>query len=339
MEAVTDEDASKLSKIELRKQKLSEYLAAKGRLKAPNPKPYLKEKPVAKKQAENNQKSKTTAEGKENRGINGTNIKEVKRAKAPDVGTSSKKVSGISSLAKAQTQPSSRSRNPHQEDSRVLSTKSNKTASIPTKAHNAEKTRSQRVLPKAEHPAQTSRTAVSNPSRSGPGRTETHVQSARPLSKKPTQTGVKSASGLTGRRPAMATETKLQRNDPKAHEKPTRLPRSSQSDPKPNPSDRSRETLFVDAAKSKSISRASTALSKPPQIPGNKEPAAVKRSRSCVLPRKTAAPPELQKTSIQTKPALQLQTPRSRLCPGAQGVRTAPVDGAKKPSAAQEERL
>ncbi|KTG36444.1 hypothetical protein cypCar_00019881 [Cyprinus carpio] len=80
METLTEEDVSKLSKIEQRKLKLAEYLAAKGRLKAPNPKPYLKEKLVTKKYAGNNQKSKITGDGKENCGINVENIK-VKRVK------------------------------------------------------------------------------------------------------------------------------------------------------------------------------------------------------------------------------------------------------------------
>ncbi|KAG9261973.1 cytoskeleton-associated protein 2-like [Astyanax mexicanus] len=43
MGSLAEEDAPKLSRTELRKQKLAEYLAAKGRLKPPNPKPYLKD--------------------------------------------------------------------------------------------------------------------------------------------------------------------------------------------------------------------------------------------------------------------------------------------------------
>ncbi|XP_026878949.2 cytoskeleton-associated protein 2-like isoform X2 [Electrophorus electricus] len=57
METLRDEDMSKLSRTELRKQKLAEYLAMKGRLKPPNPKPYLKDSAVLK---------KNSGEGKEN---------------------------------------------------------------------------------------------------------------------------------------------------------------------------------------------------------------------------------------------------------------------------------
>ncbi|XP_016318463.1 cytoskeleton-associated protein 2-like [Sinocyclocheilus anshuiensis] len=403
METVTDEDASKRSKIELRKLKLAEYLAAKGRLKAPNPKPYLKEKPVTKKHAENNQKSKTTAEGKENCGINGTNIKEVD--KEDDKNTSSKKGLGMSSLAKAQTQLSSNSRNASREGLRVLRTQSNKTASLqnPRKLHNAEKTtapfkrtRSQRlrsVQPKAQpasqsHAANTSKSSlvsICNPSQSARGvsalrstdqsRTKTDIQST---SKKLPETSVKSTSAarLTSQRPMNTTETKMQRNGvSKTQAKPMQQPRSPSAvhsrNRKPNPStnrsvvNRRKDTFFVDATKSKSNgsdtiratrASASSTLSKP----ANREAAAAviknkqlnnaaastkpagRRSRSCVLPQTTSAPPELHrpaKISSQAESAVQLQTPKSRLCPSTQGVRTAPVDGEKKPTAAQEDRL
>ncbi|KAF4112715.1 cytoskeleton-associated protein 2-like [Onychostoma macrolepis] len=406
METVTDEDVT-LSKIELRKLKLAEYLAAKGRLKAPNPKPYLKEKTVTKKHAENNPKSKTAADGKENRGINGTNIKEVKTLAEVDKNTSSTKGLGISSLAKAQTKLSSNSHNACREGLHVLRTQSNKTASLqnPRKPHDAEKTAApfkrtrsqslQRVQPKAQpasHAANTTqilrksslvsiRSTQSGRSIStDQSRTKTDIQPTRPLAQKLTETSIKStsAANLTSRRPMKTTETQMQRNSvPKTHAKPMPKPRSPSAvhNRKPNPSmnrsdvNRRKDTFFVDATKSKSNSSAavratrasvSSALSKPANREAaaatvrNKQPAAVKRtnaaastkpagrsSRSCVLPQKTAAPPELDrpKISSQAKPALQLETPKSTLCPSTQGVRTAPVDGAKKPTAAQEERL
>uniref|UniRef100_A0A8C1TTI0 Cytoskeleton associated protein 2-like n=1 Tax=Cyprinus carpio TaxID=7962 RepID=A0A8C1TTI0_CYPCA len=389
METVTEEDASKLSKIELRKLKLAEYLEAKGRLKAPNPKPYLKEKPVTKKHAENNQKSKTTAEGKENCG---TNIKEVKRVKTlaeVDKNTSSEKGLGVSSLAKAQTQPSSNSRNACREGLCVSRTQSNKIASlqIPSKPpHNAEetaaplkRTRSRSVQHKAQHASQSQAAntrqsrlvSICNPSQSGrvtSALRSTHpsrsIQSTRPSAQKLPETSVKSTSGadLKSQRPVNTTQTEMQRNRvSKTQVKPTQQPRrpsAPQSIRKPNPStnrsdvNRRKDAFFVDAAKSKSVSSdtirttrasASSTLSKPANneaaaLSKNKPPAAVKltnatasakragrSSRSCVLPA-----PELQISS---------QTPKSRLCPGTQGVRTAPRDGAQKPTAAQEDRL
>ncbi|KAA0716811.1 Cytoskeleton-associated protein 2-like [Triplophysa tibetana] len=45
------------------------------------------------------------------------------------------------------------------------------------------------------------------------------------------------------------------------------------------------------------------------------------------------------KKSSQTKPAVQLQTPKVSFCPSTQGVRTAPVEGRKMMTTAQEERL
>uniref|UniRef100_A0A8C2HV92 Cytoskeleton associated protein 2-like n=1 Tax=Cyprinus carpio TaxID=7962 RepID=A0A8C2HV92_CYPCA len=389
METVTEEDASKLSKIELRKLKLAEYLEAKGRLKAPNPKPYLKEKPVTKKHAENNQKSKTTAEGKENCG---TDIKEVKRVKTlaeVDKNTSSEKGLGVSSLAKAQTQPSSNSRNACREGLCVSRTQSNKIASlqIPSKPpHNAEetaaplkRTRSQSVQHKAQHASQSQAAntrqsrlvSICNPSQSGrvtSALRSTHpsrsIQSTRPSAQKLPETSVKSTSGadLKSQRPVNTAQTEMQRNRvSKTQVKPTQQPRrpsAPQSIRKPNPStnrsdvNRRKDAFFVDAAKSKSVSSdtirttrssASSTLSKPANneaaaLSKNKPPAAVKltnatasakragrSSRSCVLPA-----PELQISS---------QTPKSRLCPGTQGVRTAPRDGAQKPTAAQEDRL
>ncbi len=384
-----------------------------------------------------------TADGKENCGINGTNIKDVKRVKTlaeVDKNTSLKKGLGISSQAKAQTQPSSNSRKACREGLRVLRTQSNKTASLqnPRKPHDAEKTAApfkrtrsqsiQSVQPKAQpasHAANTTQilrksslVSIRKTSQSGrsirtdQSRTKTDIQPTRPLVKKLTQTSIKStsATNLTSQRPMNTTETKIQRNSvSKTQVKPMQQPRSQSAvhSRKPNPStnrsdvNRRKDTLFFDATKSKSNSsgtiratRASVswALSKPANreaaaIIRNKQPTAVKltkaaavkltnaaavkltnaaavkltnaaavkltnaaastkpagrSSRSCVLPQKTAAPPELHrppKISSQTKPAVQLETPKSRLSPSTQGVRTAPVDGVKKPTAAQEERL
>nr|XP_055054469.1 cytoskeleton-associated protein 2-like isoform X1 [Misgurnus anguillicaudatus] len=86
MEGVTDEHLSKLSRIEQRKLKLAEYLAAKGRLKPPNPKPYLKDNPVILKnrvqRTETHPKVKTAGEEKENCDTNGANINETKTVKS-----------------------------------------------------------------------------------------------------------------------------------------------------------------------------------------------------------------------------------------------------------------
>ncbi|CAM4545609.1 unnamed protein product [Leuciscus chuanchicus] len=145
METVTEGDVSKLSKIEQRKLKLAEYLVGKGRLKAPNPKPYLKDKPVTKKHADNNQKDKLRGDAKENCGINGTNVKEVKRVKKlaeVNKNTSTKKGLSLHSIAKAPAQSSSNSRNTYQAGFQVLKTQSNSTASLqnPRKPHKAEET-------------------------------------------------------------------------------------------------------------------------------------------------------------------------------------------------------
>ncbi|XP_073697277.1 cytoskeleton-associated protein 2-like [Garra rufa] len=430
METVTDEDVSKLSKIELRKLKLAEYLVAKGRLKAPNPKPYLKEKPVTKTHAENIQKSKITGDGKENCGINATNIKEVKRVKtlAEVDKNSSKKGLGINSLAKAQTHSSSNSRN-------TCRTQNNRTAFLqnPRKPHEAEKTAAsfsaakrtnsqslQNVQPKAcqgqpaSHAAnktQMSRksglvsvcgplqSGISTRGRTGQSRSKTDIQSTRPLAKKLTETSIKTASAgsLKSRRPMNTTETKMQTKSVcKTQVKPTQQPRSQSAVPKLEThkcSSQSNKPINqksnsatnrsgvnqrkdipcivtkVDPPKTKSKSSvtdrvtrtsASSALSKPANREGsaiikNKQPAAVKptnatastkllgrSTKSCVLPQTTTVSQELHqptKRSSQAKPVVQFQTPKSRICPNTQGVRTAPVDGMKKPTVAQEERL
>ncbi len=326
-----------------------------------------------------------TADGKENRGINGTNIKEVKRVKTLaelDKNTSSKKGLGISSLAKAQTQTSSNSRNACREGLHVLRPQSNKTASLqnPRKPHDAEKTaapfkKTQSVQPKAQpasHAANTTRISslVSIRNTAQPGRSISTEQSRTKTDIQPIKkTSIKSSSAadLTSRRPMNTT---LQRHSvSKTQENPVPKPRSPSAvhSRKPNRSDviRRKDAFLVDATKSTSNSSVtvkatrasvSSAPSKPANrasaaVIKNKQPAAVKltnaaastkpagrSSRSCVLPQKTAAPPEL-KISSRAKPAVQIETPKSRLCPSAQGVRTAPVDGEKKPSAAQEERL
>ncbi|MCJ8747036.1 hypothetical protein PDJAM_G00148870 [Pangasius djambal] len=72
---LTDEVASKLSRTEIRKQKLAEYLAAKGRLKPPNPKPYLKSSAVLTKPPGAMQKSHPSGEGKENSAPSATGAK------------------------------------------------------------------------------------------------------------------------------------------------------------------------------------------------------------------------------------------------------------------------
>ncbi|XP_016316186.1 cytoskeleton-associated protein 2-like [Sinocyclocheilus anshuiensis] len=439
METVTDEDVSKRSKIELRKLKLAEYLAAKGRLKAPNPKPYLKEKPVTKKYAEIDQKSKITGDGKENCGINGKNIKEVKRVKTlaeVDKNTSSKKELGINSLAKAQTQSSSKLQNTCREGLHVLRTQSNRTASLqnPRKPHKDEKTsrsfnatkrtNSQSLqnaqpkahqAPPASHAAnktQMSRNHYCGPSQSGCGisaqshtdqsRAKTDIQSMRPLAKKLTETSIKTTSvaNLKSRRPMNTTETN---SVSKTQVKPAQQPRSQSAVPKLalncsencscacNCSSQSNKPINqksnsvtnrsdvnqrkdipcivskVDAIKIKSnssvtnrVTRTSASSTKPANREGsviikNKQSAAVKQTnltastkllgrstKSCVLPQTTTASRELHqptKGSSQAKPAMQLQTPKSRFCPNTQGVRTAPIDGMKKPTAAQEERL
>ncbi|KAF4074256.1 hypothetical protein AMELA_G00237520 [Ameiurus melas] len=63
---ITDKGASELSRTEIRKQKLAEYLAGKGRLKAPNPKPYLKNSAMLTKPSGAKQKCHTFGKGKEN---------------------------------------------------------------------------------------------------------------------------------------------------------------------------------------------------------------------------------------------------------------------------------
>ncbi|XP_052453004.1 cytoskeleton-associated protein 2-like [Carassius gibelio] len=407
METVTDEDVSKLSKIEQRKVKLAEYLAAKGRLKIPNPKPYLKEKPVTKKYAEKNQTFKITGDGKENCGINGENIqvKRVKTLAEVDKNTSSKKGLHINSLAKAQTQTSSKLQNPCREGIRVLKTQSNRTVCLqnPRKPHKDEKnSRSfnaakrnnsqsiQNAQPKAQpasHAANKAQMSRNVNSQSGRGiaaqsRTDqfhakTDIQSMKPLAKKLTETYIKtnSVATLKNRRTMNTIETKMQANSVSKTQLQFSRNCSSQSNKPVNQKSNSvinrsdvkqRKDIpsivsKVDAIKIKSnssvtnrVTRASASTSKPANREGsviikNKQSAAVKHTnltaptkalgrstKSCVESRELHQP---TRTSSQAKPAVQLQTPKSRFCPNTHGVRTAPVDGMKKPTAAQEERL
>ncbi|XP_077097722.1 cytoskeleton-associated protein 2-like isoform X2 [Siphateles boraxobius] len=425
---------------EQRKLKLAEYLVGKGRLKAPNPKPYLKDKPVTRKHTENNQKDKIRGDTKENCGINGTNVKEVKRVKTlaeVNKNTSTKKGLSLHSLAKAPALSSSYSRNTWQAGFHVLKTQSNRTASLqnPRNPHKAEETAAsihaanrtrpqslQNGQPKA-HQAQpashalnttqnsrkSSLVSVCGPSKSGYGicayrrtdqtsRTKTELQSTRPLAKKIAETTIKTTStaNLKSQRPMSTTGTKIQTNNlPKTQAKLTLQPRSQSAVPKfgiHNSSSQSSKPMSrnsnsatnrfdvnqrkdisciitkVNATKTKShcsvttrVTRTSVStLSKPANSEGlaiikNKQNITVKptsatastkllgrNTKSCVLPQTSTAPQELQrpaKRSSQAKPAVQFQTPKSSFCPSTQGVRTAPVDGRKKPTAAQEQRL
>ncbi|XP_056110681.1 cytoskeleton-associated protein 2-like [Rhinichthys klamathensis goyatoka] len=433
METVTEGDVSKLSKIEQRKLKLAEYLVGKGRLKAPNPKPYLKDKPVTKKHAENNQKDKIRGDAKENCGINGTNVKEVKRVKKlaeVNKNTSTKKGLSLHSLAKAPAQSSSNSCN----TLLILKTQRNSTASLqntrkphkaeetPASIHAANRTRPQ-SLQNDQHKAhqaqpasnttqksrKSSLVSVCGPSKSGYGisahrrtdqtsRTKTELQSTRPLAKKLAETAIKTAStaNLKSQRPMSTTGTKIQTNIvSKPQAKLTQQTRSQSAVPKfgihnsssqiSKPMSRKSNSATnrfdvnqrkdisciitkVDATKTKShcsvtnrVTRTSVStLSKPANGEGsaiikNKQNITVKpisatastkllsrNTKSCVLPQTSTAPQELQrpaKRSSQAKPAVQFQTPKSSFCPSTQGVRTAPVDGRKKPTAAQEQRL
>ncbi|KAJ8263587.1 hypothetical protein COCON_G00160440 [Conger conger] len=64
-----DDAVRKLSRLELRKQKLMEYLAAKGKLKATNPKPYLRDDSIKHRKPEGRcSKTCNPDEGKENQG-------------------------------------------------------------------------------------------------------------------------------------------------------------------------------------------------------------------------------------------------------------------------------
>lgn len=434
METVTEGDVSKLSKIEQRKLKLAEYLAGKGRLKAPNPKPYLKEKPVTKKPGENNQTAKTRGDEKENCGINGTNVKEGKRVKTlaeVNKNTSSKKGLSIHSLAKAPAQSSGNSCNTCQAGFNVLKTQSKRAASLqnPRKPHKAEETLSihaanrthSQSLQRGQHKAhqtqpashalnKTQKTRVCGPSQSGYGISaprcrdqtscnKTELQSSRPLGKKLSETTIKTTSigNLKSQRPMNTTGTKIQTNNvSKTQAKLTQQPRSQSAVPKfgiHNSSSQSSKPMSrksnsathrsdvnqrkdisciitkVDATKTKShcsvSNRAtrtsvSSTLSKPANSEGsvlikNKQHTTVKptnatastkflgrNTKGCVLPQTTTVHQELQqpaKRSSQAKPVVQLQTPKSSICPSTQGVRTAPIDGRKKPTAAQEERL
>ncbi|XP_067296367.1 cytoskeleton-associated protein 2-like [Pseudorasbora parva] len=436
METVTEGDVSKLSKIEQRKLKLAEYLAEKGRLKAPNPKPYLKEKPCTKKPVENNQKAKIRGDEKENCGINGTHVKEVKKVNTlaeVNKNTSSKKGLRIHSLTKAPGQSSSSSRNTCQAGFYVLKTQSNRTASLqnPRKPHKSEENAENRThlqsLQRGQHkPLQTQPTShassrsqktrqsslvsVCGPSQSGYGisaarctdqtsRTKTERQSSRPLAKKLPEVAIKtiSTASLRSQRPMNSTGTKIQTNNvSKIQAKLTQQPRSQSAVPKfgiNNSSSQSSKPISrksnsatnrsdvnqrkdiscvitkVDATKSKLhcsvLNRAtrtsvSSTLSKPANTEGsalikNKPRTTVKptnatastkllgrNTKSCVLPQTTTVHQEHQqpaKRPSQAKPAVHLQTPKSTICPSTQGVRTAPVDGMKKPTEAQEERL
>ncbi|XP_051532987.1 cytoskeleton-associated protein 2-like isoform X2 [Myxocyprinus asiaticus] len=457
METATGEHVSILSKTEQRKLKLAEYLAAKGRLKAPNPKPYLKDKPVAKKHTETKEKSKIAGDEKENCDINGTNVKEIRRVKTlAEVdkkianSTSSKTRLRTDSFARPPPLFSSNSRNASlflhktalcQAD--LQSSHGARTASIQIpvrKLHKAKKTvllshtangthqqSHQNVQSKANKQTQPSSSTAdkthksknsslvsicgpSQPERGIPHRgpdnrhTKTDHHSTRPtkklvsdnmVAKISVQTTSTAKMQLKSQRPANRNETKIQTNNvSNTQAMPTKLPqkprlginskthntnaqcnkqmtrKTHSTTERPNQrKDISHVDTNVDAAKSKLLNSVinkatrtsvSSTVFKPANsgitaVIKNKPQTAVKLNnatastkllgrniKSSVLPQSTNAPQELQpatKRSSQAKPTVLLQTPKPSLCPSTQGVRTAPVDGRKKPTAAQEERL
>lgn len=90
-----------------------------------------------------------------------------------------------------------------------------------------------------------------------------------------------------------------------------------------------------------------TVIINKPHIPVKSANAASKQlfgrnTKSSVLPRTTTSSQESQqstKKSSQTKPTVKFETPKATFCPSTQGVRTAPIEGRKKMTTAQEERL
>ncbi|KAI7813088.1 cytoskeleton-associated protein 2-like [Triplophysa rosa] len=423
METVTDERLLKLSKTEQRKLKLAEYLAAKGRLKAPNTKPYLKDKPVAKKNTETYPKAKTAGDDKENCDINGTNVKEVKRVKSlaeirnKAANPSSKTKPGTDSPAREKQHCSTISRNTslkstvYQASLQVVKGHSNRPASTqnPRGPYKTEKTalsqhqqNLQNVQSKVRQPFShaANNTQKSTKSSLGPSQPKKELLSKRPLDKKipsvntvsvPSKTTSVAEKQLKSRRLANNTSDRIKVQTSKVYKAHTGLTnstqqsralsvgpklgthnsnvisRTSQSNPNKNQKkDLSSVTTKVDPTTRKSqnaflnkTTRVSSTVSKPtnsdaPTVIKNKTHSAVKlgnvtaskqlfgrTTKSSVLPQTTTST-ESQlsiKKSSQTKPAMQLQTPKASFCPSTQGLRTAPLEGRKMMTTAQEERL
>lgn len=430
MEKVTDEQLSKLSRTEQRKLKLAEYLASKGRLKVPNPKPYLKDKPVTTKNAETYPKAKTASlflkagDDKENCDINGANVKEVKRAKSlaeirkKAANFSLKTKLGTDTLSREKQHSSTISHNPSLKTTvcpanlQVVRGHSNRPASTqnPRELHKTEKPASsqpqqnpQNVQTKVRQPSAhaSNNTQKSRKSNLGPPQPKTDLHSKRPLDKKlpsvntvavPNKTTSAAEKKLKSRRPANNTsdKTKVQTSNVcKAQTRLTNLTQqsraqsvvpklgthnsnviswTSQSNPNKNEKkDLSSVTTKVDPTTKKSqnaminkTTGVSSAISKPSNsdattVNKNKQHIAVKpaivtaskqlfgrNTKSSVLPQTATISQESQmsnKRFSQTKPTVQLQTPRTSFCPSTQGVRTVPVEGKKMMTVAQEERL
>ncbi|KAJ8379273.1 hypothetical protein SKAU_G00000510 [Synaphobranchus kaupii] len=83
-----DDAVRKLSRLELRKQKLMEYLAAKGKLRPPNSKPYLRDDSTKHKSAEGRcSKTCNSDEGKENQGTGPPRLRLAEKERQPLAGT------------------------------------------------------------------------------------------------------------------------------------------------------------------------------------------------------------------------------------------------------------
>ncbi|XP_036454910.1 cytoskeleton-associated protein 2-like isoform X2 [Colossoma macropomum] len=424
MGTLTDEDASKLSRIELRKQKLAEYLLAKGRFKPPNPKPYLKESAVLKKPPGAMQRSQASGKGKENNAPSETGVK--KDVKMRDALTEKNKNTDASkkelrTLSKApsgtlqhSTLKSTVSKRPMQhcrthskgtstirnisiKDQQTKTTvhtvfgthKHSQTVKITRESqirqaettHGISSIRAHTNTAKTDQPKKqfvhrkefcsdkvTSRSQIKCPTAAEPLRNMASSRTeAKAMTEAQTRFPQMSTSKMGVARPWVSHDLgkdcsgtvkinkPLVRNSQagKGRSKTTWNKSLSQTNEpgKKTGCTVSQITLSTTDKQRLSLSKkgsSTAAVSKTTKLTAADSKNALPRQQctSAKLPPKptvhASVPqsfPHQSKDSSNTKGTEQLKTPKSRFNPGTQGVRTVPLDGRKKPSAAQEERL
>ncbi|KAL7836840.1 hypothetical protein AOLI_G00281240 [Acnodon oligacanthus] len=421
MGTLTDEDAPKLSRIELRKQKLAEYLLTKGRFKPPNPKPYLKESAVLKKPAGVMQRSEASGKGKENSASGETCVnKDVKMRDAlteknKNTDTSKKEMRTLSKVPSGTLQRSTLKpvvsqtpmqhcrtlckgtatvRNVSIKDQRTKPTvqtavgthKQSTTFKVTQEsgigqaetAHGICSVRAYASTAKTNQPKKPcverkesysdkviSRTQIKRPTAAeqlrsmASSRTEakaTTKAQTRVSQISTSKTGVAKPWGSHDLGKACSGTVKIdkplvrnsQRGKGRSETQNESLSQTNEPGKKPgrtatqvpSTTEKQRSALFSKVNNAANVSKTTTVTAA-----GSKN-ALPRPCTTIKLPLNPAVHasvpqsfPQQSENSSNTKGTVQLKTPKTKFNPGTQGVRTVPLDGRKKSSAAQEERL
>ncbi|KAI4890281.1 hypothetical protein NFI96_014213 [Prochilodus magdalenae] len=401
MGTLADEEASRLARIELRKQKLAEYLVAKGRLKPPNPKPYLKDSAVLKKPPGAIQKSQASGKEKENNAPRATGVKDrtmrdALTEKNKNTTTSKKELGPLSRapsgpLQRLTLKPTVPKTAPQQfkgtaivrnvftkeqQKKPILQRgaeiqKPSKNAKKPQEyvhgqtktSHESTSFRTQAStastgLPKSQSVVRKeccldkviSTTRIKCPTAAGQLRMTSSGAEANIMANTDTVCSQTSTYKTVGARPLVSNKplvrsSQIEKGRLETTQKKS-LPQMNEPGKKPvctamqrasfTTTTRQRSTVFSKVSQTADLPKTKgTAAGNKNGLPQQKHSTGKPPSNPTIR----TSVPQHPKSSTHTKGTVEPKTPMSGFNPGPQGVRTVPLDGRKKQTAAQEERL